>query len=94
MTAATEIAASRPFRRPAWLTDDAVRKTVVVLAALAVPIGFALHQFIRPFPWLGAGLIFFLAAATRTFGIPLPGKGFASFTVGPAMAGVAALGWA
>lgn len=80
--------------RPAWLNDETVRRTVVTVAALAVPIGFALHQYARPFPWLGAVLLFFVATATRAFGIPLPGKGFASYAVGAGVAAVVALGWA
>lgn len=80
--------------RPAWLTDETVRRSVVAFGALAVPLGFAFHQYVRPFPWLGAALLFFIAAGTRAFGIPLPGKGFASFAVGAGIAAVVALGWA
>ncbi|HEY7894111.1 MAG TPA: methyl-accepting chemotaxis protein [Gemmatimonadaceae bacterium] len=80
--------------RPSWLTDETVRRLVVTYAAFAIPVGFALHQYARPFPWLGAVLLFFVAIATRAFGIPLPGKGFASFAVGVGIAAVVALGWA
>lgn len=80
--------------RPAWLDDEFVRRSVVVFAALAVPIGLAFHQYVRPFPWLGAVLLFVIVAATRAFGISLPGKGFASFAVGAGIAAVVALGWA
>ena len=80
--------------KPTWLTDETIRRLVVVFAALAIPVGFALHQYARPFPWLGAVLLFFVAIATRAFGIPLPGKGFASFAVGAGIAAVVALGWA
>jgi methyl-accepting chemotaxis protein/putative methionine-R-sulfoxide reductase with GAF domain len=80
--------------RPSWLTDETIRRLVVIYAAFAIPVGFALHQYARPFPWLGAVLLFFVAIATRAFGIPLPGKGFASFAVGAGIAAVVALGWA
>jgi methyl-accepting chemotaxis protein len=39
-------------------------------------------------------LIVTILAATRAFGIPLPGKGFASFAVGAAIPAVLSLGWA
>lgn len=93
LASATESPAG-PRQRPAWLTDETIRKTVVAVAAFAVPIGFALHQYTRPFPWLGALLLLVISAATRAFGIPLPGKGFASFAVGTGIAAVIALGWA
>ncbi|HEY7877506.1 MAG TPA: methyl-accepting chemotaxis protein [Gemmatimonadaceae bacterium] len=94
MTATAAEAAVALPSRPSWLTDEIVRRLVVTFAAFVVPIGFALHQYVRPFPWLGALLLFFVAAATRAFGIPLPGKGFASFAVGAGIAAVIALGWA
>lgn len=76
------------------ITDETIRKSVVALAAFSVPIGLALHQYTRPVPWLGALLIVTILAATRAFGIPLPGKGFASFAVGAAIPAVLSLGWA
>jgi methyl-accepting chemotaxis protein len=95
VSAPAEVASANdtPGQRSFRLTDETIRKTVVAIAAFAVPVGFAFHQFVRPFPWLGALLILIVAAATRAFGIPLPGKGFASFAVGAVMAGVIALGW-
>jgi methyl-accepting chemotaxis protein len=76
------------------ITDETIRKSVVAFAAFSVPVGLALHQYTRPIPWLGAVLIVTVLAATRAFGIPLPGKGFASFAVGAAIPAVLALGWA
>jgi methyl-accepting chemotaxis protein len=76
------------------ITDETIRKSVVAFAAFSVPVGLALHQYARPIPVLGALLIVTVVAATRAFGIPLPGKGFASFAVGGAIAAVLALGWA
>lgn len=76
------------------ITDETIRKSVVAFAAFSVPVGLALHQYTRPIPWLGATLIITILAASRAFGIPLPGKGFASFAVGAAIASVLALGWA
>jgi methyl-accepting chemotaxis protein len=80
-----------PFRSA---TDETVRRAVIVVAVLSVAVGFALHQYVRPFPWLGALLLLVVAAATRLFGVPLPGKGFASFAVGAAIAALVALDWA
>lgn len=81
-------------RRRSTITDETIRKTVVAFAAFTIPVGLALHQYVRPVPWLGVLLIVSLMAATRAFGIPLPGKGFASFAVGVAIAAVLSLGWA
>ncbi|MEP6691845.1 MAG: GAF domain-containing protein, partial [Gemmatimonadaceae bacterium] len=74
--------------------DELVRRTVITIAALAVPAGLAAHQQLSPFPWLAAILIAFAAGATRVFGIPLPGKGYATFAVGAGIAAVVSLGWA
>jgi len=76
------------------ITDETIRKSVVAFAAFSVPVGLALHQYTRPTPWLGVGLLVTVLAATRAFGIPLPGKGFASFAVGAAIPAVIAFGWA
>ena len=68
--------------------------TVVLIAALAVPAGLIAGAYIQPFPWQTALIITVLAVATRPLGVPLPGKGFASFVVAAASAAVVALGWA
>ena len=67
---------------------------VVAFGALSVALGLSFNYYAHPFPWLGAGLLLFIAAATRVFGIPLPGKGFASFAVGPGIAAIIAFDWA
>ena len=76
------------------ITDETIRKSVVAFAAFSIPVGLALHQYARPVPWLGVLLIVTILAATRAFGIPLPGKGFASFAVGASIPAVLSLGWA
>jgi methyl-accepting chemotaxis protein len=90
ITVDTAIAPSRPR----WVNDEAVRRTVVTVAAFAVPVGLGMHQYVRPVPWLGALLLLMCMVATRAFGIPLPGKGFTSFAAGVGIAAVIALGWA
>ena len=75
------------------MTDEIVRMCVVAFGTLSVALGLAFNYYAHPFPWLGAGLLLFVAAATRVFGIPLPGKGFASFAVGPAIAARAQEQW-
>jgi methyl-accepting chemotaxis protein len=83
-----------PGDRPSWLTDEVVRRMVLAFAVLAIAVGIGFKQYIGPFPWTVALLMTTLAAGARTFGIPLPGKGYASFVIGPAIASVFALGWA
>jgi methyl-accepting chemotaxis protein len=85
---------SRAGDHPAWLTDELVRRVVLSFAVLSIALGIAFKQYIGPFPWIIAALLMMLAAGARTFGIPLPGKGYASFVIGPAIASVFALGWA
>jgi methyl-accepting chemotaxis protein len=95
MTPPLEITATRmqPARR-SWMTDELVRMCVVTFGTLSVALGLAFNYYAHPFPWLGAGLLVLIAAATRVFGIPLPGKGFASFAVGPGIAALIAFDWA
>jgi methyl-accepting chemotaxis protein len=80
--------------RQSWMTDEIVRMCVLAFGALAVALGLSFNYYAKPFPWLGALLLLLVAAATRVFGIPLPGKGFASFAVGPGIATIIALDWA
>ena len=101
VTARTEITngfstAERPaFRsRPRWKTDELVRRSVLVFGLLATAVGLVFHHYATPFPWLGAILLLFVSAGSRVFGIPLPGKGYASFAVGAGVASVIALDWA
>ena len=76
------------------MNDEIVRMCVVAFGTLSVSLGLAFNYYAHPFPWLGAGLLLVTAAATRVFGIPLPGKGFSSFAVGPGIAALIALDWA
>ncbi|HET7584475.1 MAG TPA: methyl-accepting chemotaxis protein [Gemmatimonadaceae bacterium] len=81
--------------RSGWATDELVRRTVIVVAVPTIAIGLiAFGQYVHPFPWLGAALLFAVAAATRAFGVPLPGKGYTSYAAGVGIASVVALGWA
>ena len=59
--------AERPvFRsRSRGKTDELVRRSVVVIGLLSAAIGLVFHHYATPFPWLGAILLFFLAAASR-----------------------------
>src|SRR2546423_15457234 len=94
-TSPLEIAATPPLTtRRFWMTDEIVRMCVVAFGTLAVSLGLAFNYYSHPFPWLGAGLLLLVGAATRVFGIPLPGKGFASFAVGPGVAALIAFDWA
>jgi methyl-accepting chemotaxis protein len=47
-----------------------------------------------PFPWLELVLTVLAAAATREFGLALPGKGFASFVLGVVLFALLRHGWA
>lgn len=94
-TSPLEITATRIHHaRRSWMTDELVRMCVVAFGTLSVALGLAFNYYTHPFPWLGAWLLLLIAAATRVFGIPLPGKGFASFAVGPGVAALIALDWA
>jgi methyl-accepting chemotaxis protein len=94
-TSPLEITATRIGQaRRSWMTDEIVRMCVVAFGTLAVALGLAFNYYAKPFPWLGAVLLLLIAAATRVFGIPLPGKGFASFAVGPGIAALIAFDWA
>jgi len=94
-TSPLEITGIRPMpARRFWMTDEIVRMCVVAFGTLAVSLGLAFNYYAHPFPWLGAGLLLLVGASTRVFGIPLPGKGFASFAVGPGIAALIALDWA
>ncbi len=86
--------AAPPPPRYSGANDETVRRVVVLIAVFAVAVGFSMGHYVRPFPWLGALLLLVLASATRLFGVPLPGKGFASFAVGAALASLVALDWA
>lgn len=92
---ADEAAKPAPEPRHRRVSGDRLIGLFVVLAAgLIVPIGLATGAHVEPFPWGTALLLTVLAAATRPLGVPLPGKGFASFVMAAAAAAVVVLGWA
>lgn len=66
---------------------------VVIFGASAIVGGLVSQGVEQPFPWVAAVVLALLAAASRRFGIPLPGKGYASFLVGAAPTAVVAFGW-
>lgn len=74
--------------------DQVLGATIAAAGLTLTASGLALGGRAHPFPWGVALLAGLLSFATRRFGIPLPGKGFTSFVIGSAAAGVAALGWA
>ena len=66
----------------------------MTVAVVAVVLRLACQHYLRPLPLTVGLLVLALCIAARPFGIPLPGKGFASFVIGPATVSVFALGWA
>lgn len=74
-------------------TDQTVRIAVMAAGALLIGWGFATGRVAAPFPWLGAWLLVLVGTATRVFGVPLPGKGYTSFTAGVGLAALLALDW-
>ena len=81
-------------RSTGWTADRLIALAVTAVAVVAIPLGLLAGAFAQPFPWRTAVIIAVLAAITRPLGIPLPGKGFASFVVAATSAAVVALGWA
>ncbi len=63
-------------------------------AVLAIIAAIWSGSFPEPFPVLEIVLTVAAAAATREFGIPLPGKGFASFVLGVVVFALLRHGWA
>lgn len=91
-TASAIQVSAEPDRRTA--PDRIIALGVIALGTTAILIGLLSGAHVEPFPWRTAVLITILAIATRPLGIPLPGKGFASFVVGAVTVAVIALGWA
>jgi methyl-accepting chemotaxis protein len=90
--AITDLPANRARRA------DLLRATVVIGAALAVILAIAtlVTSPVRNAHGLLLQFVLFVCvgALTRRFGIPLPGKGFASFVLGVVLAAELVLGWA
>ena len=75
--------------------EDRFLRVGIDFAALAT-LAFVLlsAEFPRPFPVLELVLLVLIAAATREFGLALPGKGFSSFVLGVVLFAVLHRGWA
>ncbi len=71
-----------------------IQVAVTLGAVLSVVAAIWSASFPQPFPWLELILTLVAAAATRRFGIPLPGKGFASFVLGVVLFALLRHGWA
>ena len=67
---------------------------VMLGAVLALVAAIWSNQLPRPFPIVELILTVAAAAATRQFGVPLPGKGFASFVLGVVLFAILRHGWA
>ena len=74
--------------------EDRFLRVGVDLAALAtLAFVVATGEFPHPLPALELGLLVLATAATRRFGLALPGKGFASFVLGAVLFAVLYRGW-
>ncbi len=74
---------------------EALIQAAVVAGAVLAVVGAVLsNSFPSPFPLLELALAVAAAAATREFGLPLPGKGFASFVLGVILFAILRHGWA
>jgi len=67
---------------------------VVAASVLALAAAVWTGSFPRPFPFTELVLSVAAAAATRQFGLALPGKGFSSFVLGVALFAITRHGWA
>ena len=70
-----------------------IQAAVIIGATGALVAAIWSASFPRPFPLLEFALTIAAAAATREFGLPLPGKGFASFVLGAVLFAVLRHGW-
>jgi methyl-accepting chemotaxis protein/putative methionine-R-sulfoxide reductase with GAF domain len=71
-----------------------IQSAMMVLAVLGIVAAIWSNSFPQPFPILEFLLVIAAAAATREFGLPLPGKGFASFVLGVVIFAILRHGWA
>ena len=74
--------------------EGLIQYGVMLGALLALVAAIWSNQLPRPFPVVELVLTVVAAAATRQFGVPLPGKGFASFVPGVVMFAILRHGWA
>ena len=71
-----------------------IRYGVMLGAFLSLIAAIWSNHLPTPFPILELALTVAAAAATRRFGVPLPGKGFASFVLGVVLFAILRHGWA
>jgi methyl-accepting chemotaxis protein/putative methionine-R-sulfoxide reductase with GAF domain len=74
--------------------ETLIQVAVTLGAVLSVVAAIWSESFPQPFPWLELILTIAAAAATRRFGLALPGKGFASFVLGVVIFAILRHGWA
>jgi methyl-accepting chemotaxis protein len=74
--------------------DTLIQVGVASGAVLAIAAAIWTASFPAPFPLVELVLVVAAAAATREFGLPLPGKGFASFVLGVVLFAILRHGWA
>ena len=74
-------------------SQRAIQALVIAGAALAVGVVIAAARLPEPFPVLELVLTVGAAATTRQFGLPLPGRGFASFVLGVVLVALLRHGW-
>ncbi|MBI1723597.1 MAG: GAF domain-containing protein [Gemmatimonadetes bacterium] len=80
--------------------ETAVRRETLIQIGVVTGAVFAIVAAIwtsslpAPFPWVELALTVVAAAATREFGLPLPGKGFASFVLAVVLFAILRHGWA
>ena len=73
--------------------DTIVQIVVIAGAVLAVVAAVWTSSLPSPLPWVELALTVAAAAATREFGLPLPGKGFASFVLAVVLFAILRHGW-
>jgi len=74
--------------------DTVIQSTMMLLAVLGIVAAIWSNSFPQPFPLVELVLTVAAAAATRRFGLALPGKGFASFVQGVVIFALLRHGWA
>jgi len=82
-----------PDARRAKGEDRFLRVGVDLAAAAMLAFVLATGEFPHPLPAVELALLVAVAAATRRFGLALPGKGFASFVLGVVLFAVVHRGW-
>ena len=74
-------------------TEQALRIGIDVLSLAALAYVIIAGAFPQPFPFLEYVLLVAVAAATRRYGLALPGKGFSSFVLGVVLFAILRHGW-